>query len=145
MVASCLGRRPAVEVTYKRAELEAAWLNQIKNITWAIVGNEHIAYPKADILRMVKAVRFPFEYDPVKRNCSEFAEYLRYAVWQQFGWRGIGYVIDYDGLHCYNVALSIGPEFLLIEPQTGQFVGRGDLCRGSKHERYDMQRGVVIL
>ena len=140
-----MGRRSAVEVTYKRRELEAAWLGQIKTLSWAIVYNEHVAWPKERIQKAVHAVEYPFEHDPAKRDCSDFAEYLRYAVWMQHGWKGVGYVIDYDGHHCYNVALSIGPEFLLIEPRTGQFVRRGQQWGEHPKQRYDMQRGVVIL
>ncbi len=119
-------------------------------LSWHIVKNEHEAHTPDEALRRIQIARqrIWFTYDNERRNCDEFAEALRYLVWKHTGWRGIGYVIDYDGQHCYNVALCHDgkkPLFRLVEPQTGQFVVAGAQTYPGSPESYHLQRGALIL
>ena len=82
-------------------------------------------------------------------NCADYAELLRFRVWQQSGWRGLGLVCDFGGRHVYNCAVLIddngGPDVPILEPQTGRFAVPGSLLRHGGVESYDCRRGVVWL
>ena len=135
---------------FHRPQLEVAFrASPLRLVTWVIAQEDgQFALPRPVIENMVQqvAIHRTLRYEPERRNCSDFAELLRYAIWMRFGWRGIGYVIDYSGKHCYNVALSYEgdtPEFLLIEPQSGRFVEPGAEWRPG--ETYKLERAFLIL
>ena len=121
----------------------------MKNITWGIVKNAHYGLPREVVCELLREIYpLPLLYNHERRNCDEFAELLRYVLWRLFGWRGMGYLCDYNGHHCYNVALLVaqdgGPEFSLVEPQIGQFVLPGTVAT-KNIERYDLQKGWLML
>ena len=136
--------------TFRRPELVRAYHRSIINrMVWGISRNVHEAVSRDVAEQLIKSVfPLPLKYDREKRNCDEFAEMLRYQVWQQTGWRGLGLVCDYKGRHWYNVALlelDGRPDFELVESQTGDFVKPGDKINSGGDASYDCQRGWVML
>lgn len=135
---------------FTREELEAAYHTSIlSKLIWGIADNEFNALPREEAIQLVRAVYpLPLEYDPVRRNCRRFAEVLRYRVWEQTGWTGVGVICDYDGYHWYNCVLLVKgnhPLFELIEPQSGKFVKPGDPVSYDSGARYDLQKGWLML
>ena len=98
-IESLASRVLAERKLYDRSELVQAYrASALNQITWGIVKNQHWALPRdlaLDLIRATKVHEIP--YDPRKRNCDEFAELLRYRVWRMFGWRGVGFICDYEG------------------------------------------------
>ena len=138
------------DLIYTRTELETAFHESpLKHLIWGIVRNEHEAKPRDEALKLIQSVYpLPLKYNHETRNCDEFAEMLRWRVWQETGWRGIGIICDYDGRHMYNMALLVDdsrPVFELVEPQTGEFVVPGSDFHKLNAERYDLQRGWLML
>ena len=137
--------------TFTRSELTQAFHESpLNRLIWGIVKNEHEALPRDEAYKLIRSVYpLPLTYDPIKRNCDEFAEMLRWRVWQETGWRGVGIVCDYGGYHVYNAVLLVGKcgklEFALVEPQTGEFVTPGSSFHDLNKERYDLQKGWLML
>ena len=137
-------------IKFTRPDLEAAFHESpLQHLIWGLVRYELEALPRDEAERLIQSVYpLPLEYDTVRRNCDEFAEMLRWRVWQETGWRGIGIICDYDGRHMYNCALLVeddAPAFELVEPQTGEFVVPGSTFHELNAERYDLQRGWLML
>lgn len=135
---------------FTRAELEPVFHESIlRYLMWGIASDSFAALSRDQAEEAIRSVYpLPIKYDPISRNCQKFAEVLRYRVWEETGWEGIGIVCDYDGGHWYNVALlheDRKPFFELLEAQTGKWVKKGDPLYEGSTERYDCTNGWLLL
>ena len=83
------------------------------------------------------------EYVEWQFDCNNFAFYFQSQVAYEYGVNAVGVVIDYSGRHAYNVIVYDDGSCALYEPQTGEFVNRGDDM--SDHEAYAFEEGFIIL
>ena len=139
-----------VELDY--SAVARAWHTSCaRNLVWVQTPGDftYHALSRQDAEKAIQSVvPLPLVYDRDRRNCSEFAELMRSEVWRKTGWRGVGLLCDYGGQHWYCIVLIVEngvPEFLLVEPQSGKFVEKGDPTYEGSAESYDCEKGWVLL
>lgn len=83
------------------------------------------------------------DYVDWRFDCNNFAFYFQSQVAYEYGVNSVGAVIDYSGQHAYNAIVYADGSCALYEPQSGEFVNRGDEM--SNHEAYAFDDGFIIL